>query len=734
MKLLRILSFGTLFLLIAVLAVATVCQQVYGAAFAARVFYGAPWFVALWALAAVAGLVYLFRSRVCRRPAVFLLHISLAVILAGALATHLFGQQGTLHLRVSGGCASSFTGNDGRPLPLPFGVSLTGFRIDCYPGTQAPMDYVSSLTLTDGDRTFAGRVSMNRICSHRHYRFFQSGYDADGQGTTLAVSYDPWGIGITHAGYLLMALAWIIFFVSGRTTFRALLRHPALQRGAMLFLMVAALPLQTFARPGTLPREQARAFGRLYVYYNDRICPLQTLARDFTVKLYGSDTYQGLTAEQVFTGWLFFYDDWKNEPFIRVRDKAVRRLLGVDGSYVRLSDFVDRNGYKLDSALSLQSGSRGVARAHEAFTLAGMVTTGRLLRIYPCPSDTGGPPRWYSPADRLPSSLPSDEWLFVRKSLALMAGQVAGRQWEDLDSVISGIRRYQHREAVAVLPSDARFKAELCYNRMLCTGPLAWTCLSVGLLAFVLNCRRMALGIPLSHRHTAALLFPLAGVLAWLCILLALRGYVSGHWPLSNGYETMQFMAACTAALTLLLGRRQPLLAAMGWLVCGLSLLVSLMGQSDPPVTPLMPVLASPLLSVHVASVMLAYTLLAFVTLGGVAALILHAVGKGYDSVVRLHVWGRLLLYPAVALLAVGIFIGAVWAGVSWGRYWGWDPKEVWALITLLVYAVPLHGCSFPAFCRRPLFFHAYVAMAFLCVLVTYFGVNFLMDGLHSYV
>ena len=214
---------------------------------------------------------------------------------------------------------------------------------------------------------------------------------------------------------------------------------------------------------------------------------------------------------------------------------------------------------------------------------------------------------------------------------------------------------------------------------------------------------------------------------------MALRGFVSGHVPLSNGHETMQGMAVCASALTLCLHRRLPMAVPFGYLVCGLALMVSMMGESNPQVTNLLPVLASPLLSVHVAVIMIAYALLAFIMLNGVAALLLTASRRDCRTEVeRLQVISRLMLYPAVFLLAIGIFIGAVWANVSWGRYWGWDPKEVWALITMLVYALMLHPASLPAF-RRPVFFHSYAVGAFLCVLITYFGVNFLLGGLHGY-
>lgn len=216
----------------------------------------------------------------------------------------------------------------------------------------------------------------------------------------------------------------------------------------------------------------------------------------------------------------------------------------------------------------------------------------------------------------------------------------------------------------------------------------------------------------------AALLFHLSGYL--------LRWYIGGRIPLSNGYETMQFLALCIMAFALLMSRRYRQALGFGFLLSGFTLLVSYLGEMNPQITPLMPVLVSPWLSLHVSVIMMSYALFAFILLNGVWALCVPREAE------RLMTYSRLMLYPAVFLLTAGIFIGAVWANVSWGRYWGWDPKEVWALITMLIYALPLHATSLPWF-RKPRFFHIYTIAAFLSVLITYFGVNFFLGGMHSY-
>ena len=219
----------------------------------------------------------------------------------------------------------------------------------------------------------------------------------------------------------------------------------------------------------------------------------------------------------------------------------------------------------------------------------------------------------------------------------------------------------------------------------------------------------------------------------FLSVLIALRGVLSGYFPLSNGYEVMHFLAWTALLLTLLFYRRFQMLLPFGFLLCGFSLLVATMGEANPQITALKPVLSSPLLSVHVVVIMFSYALLAFIMLNGLTAILLHCFSENAQrQIERLKTISHLMLYPAVFCLAIGIFVGAIWANLSWGRYWGWDPKEVWALITLMIYSLALHTDSLPMFCK-PMFFHLFAVVAFLAVLFTYFGVNFLLGGLHSY-
>lgn len=742
---LRTAAFGLLALLTLWMAAATVMEKLFGTSVAFRWAYGSTGFVLCWLLMAMAAVAWIVRCRLYRRPLTLLLHGAFALILLGALVTRVWGMQGSVHLRQEDETAvRSFTLSDGTEHPFPFSLKLEEFRLAYYPGTAAPMDYISRFLLLDGTTVSKGEVSMNHVYRYRHYRFYQSQYDSDGRGTTLSVSYDPWGIGITYTGYGLLAVSFLLFFIEKQSRFRRLLCHSSLKRTAALCgtLLLVPAGIRAADAPRALPRETAEAFGHLYVYHNDRICPLQTLAKDFTVKLCGQSTYCGLTAEQVLTGWFFYYDSWKEEPCFRVKNREVRQLLGISGEYASLTDFVGSGGYKLDehawSSVS-PSGQRAFNETNEKFSLASMAATGSLWKLFPyrastdTPSADGEKLTWYSLADRLPSGMPQEEQIFVRRSMNYVGELVARRDFGQAEELLGKIRHYQEHAADDWLPSRFRITAERCYNRLNNSRPLAMACLTLGMLAFGCNLACLLKRRSIPRVLTVMLATLLGGLFLFLCFLLALRGIISGHIPMSNGHEAMQTMAACTALFALCLHRRMSMAVPFGYLLCGFSLLVSMMGESNPQITQLMPVLSSPLLSFHVMTVMAAYALLGFTMLNGVTALALYALRRGCrEEEKQLQRLSQLLLYPAVFLLAVGIFLGAIWANVSWGRYWGWDPKEVWALVTLLVYTLALHEGSLPRF-RQPLFFHIYVTGAFFCVLITYFGVNFLLGGMHSY-
>lgn len=656
------------------------------------------------------------------------MHASFIVILTGAFITHTSGLQGSIHLRMDENPKQSFKTTDETEHKLPFSISLKEFRTEYYSGTNTPMDYVSTISIHDGSDT-EGTVSMNRIFKHRGYRFYQSGYDADGKGSTLYVSHDPIGIAVTYTGYLLLFLSMILFFFEKKSAFK--------KRISAVFILLIIPFASLFAEnklPPTLPTGTAEIFGNIRVNYNGRIAPLQTLAIDFTKKIYGEKSYEDLSAEQVLTGCFFYYDYWKEEPFIRIKSKYVQKVLGIEGRYARLTDFIGRNGFKIDDQLKTEKDIKRIRELEEAaekFSLISSLCTGNLLKIYPVFDNEKSTYTWYSIPDNLPSDIERDKWLFIRYSMNYIAEKVAMKDFGEAEKLTYKIIKFQEKEAGNSLPSNTEFKAERIYNSFANLKLLAMFCLTIGIFGYIFQIYNVVKGKGKSgtNRYMYILLFP---TLIYVSVIIALRWIISGHIPVSNGFETMLIMSVVSILFSIIFYRRMNNSVSVGYMISGLALLVAMMGDSNPAITPLMPVLSSPLLSIHVMSIMISYSLFAIMMLNGISAEILHRSGNRSNEVCNLENNSRIILYPAVFLLVFGIFIGAIWANVSWGRYWGWDPKEVWALITMLIYSSALHTESIRFF-KSPMFFHRFCILAFISVLITYFGVNFILGGMHSY-
>ena len=724
-------------LLAGFLASGTVLESLHGSSFALVHVYHSPFFVVLWSVAVLADVFLLVSNGAWRRLPVFLLHGAFLLMFAGALSSWCGGIHSRVKLRPGEAVCSFMT--EGKGLhEMPFCLRLGQFEVVNYPGTRTPMDFVSHVEVADfeGHSLKSADISMNHILRYRHYRFYQNDYDAEGN-SVLEVAHDPWGIALTYSGFLLLLLGLLSMFFERQGAFRRLLGHPLLNRaGVIMLLLLSSLSIQA-ANPRVLPKGTASKMGEIYVLYNGRICPLQTLAQDFTVKLCGKSHYGGLTPEQVFSGFLFYYEDWINVPMLKIKDKQVREELGIAGKYACWSDFTDEYGkYRLDAALA--SGAKNSAEmkkyraADEKCQLVQMLHNSRLLKIFPHADSLGGM-SWYSQNDQLPLDIPDDEYIFIRKQLGYCQELVFKNDFRQLEQVFGKMRKYQVRQAAAVLPSQSAYRAERLYNRLDGGKWMAMLSITLGLVCFAFYMSRIGRGkaVPCAVRTAAGAWVVLLSL--FLLLIYLLRWISGGHVPMAGSHDTMVLLALFTCLLTLCFFRRYQLAIPFGMLIAGFVMLVAMIGSGNPPVISLMPVLSSPLLSLHVTVIMIAYALLLFVMLNGLAGVVLAFGNKSHIvETGRLRLLSLLLLYPAVSLLVVGILIGAVWANISWGRYWSWDPKEVWAMLTALAYALPLHWKSFPLF-RKPRFFHAYCVLAFLCVLVTYFGVNLILGGMHSY-
>lgn len=724
--------------IILILITATIVESSKGTAFVRQHIYTSAWFVVLWAALVVAAAVYIVlrknKSNIC--TSVLLVHASFMVILLGAFTSWNMAESGTIHLRQNE-TTSTMKDEEGKTKELGFEVSLKNFNVVNYPGTDAPMDYVTMLTAN----TQEIKVSMNNIGSFNGYRFIQSGYDSDMQGTTLGVYHDPWGIGITYTGYALLFISLIATMVSKKTRMRHLYRKALSLQGAKAWAVTALLAVSSFATSANaqemvkIDGDIADDFGKICVLYNSRITPINTVATSFVTKLCGKPTWDGLSSNQVFAGWIFDVPYWETVKMIEIKEKKAQELLGINGKWASFDDFWDSyNNYKLDAPLkkAYKDGDTKLQKqlrdADEKFNIIRMLYGGEMLKMFPYAGKQGHM-QWFAPGQPLGNlKLDEKELVFIKKSMDYLAESIITGDKARAEEIAKKIYSYQHVRGKAVVPTKFRIYTETFYNKTNAQRLPVMLYLTLSLVLAIVS----TLSLNNEKQKKTRLV---SSVLTWVMLihttlLLALRWYVSGHLPMSNGYETMQFMAWATLIVTLVMQKRFLPVKQFGPLLSSFALLVAMITDGNPQITQLMPVLQSPLLSVHVMVIMFSYALFGLTALIGLQGLIAHH-RKQEEKEQQLAALSQFLLYPAVALIAIGIFIGAIWANVSWGRYWSWDSKETWALITMLIYSAPLHADI--KWLRKAQHMHIYMLLAFLSVLMTYFGVNYFLSGMHSY-
>ena len=742
-------------LVLVCMAAATIVEKSQGTDYAHAHYYGAWWFILIWAVLAALGAFYIIKRKV-KCASTLALHLSFIIILAGALLTHISAKRGMIHLRI-GQPTDTYMAQDEeqgmKEEKLPFSLCLQKFEAKMHDGTNAVADYSSKFTVIDGDDKSEGEVSMNNIYSHRSYRLYQSSYDEDGKGSVLAINADPYGIPVTYTGYALLfiSLVWMLFDPKGG--YRKLLKSPLLKKGALITALILSMGnIQTLhaesatgnLQNAVLPKETAEKFGELHILYNDRICPVQTFALDFCKKIYGARSYQGLTAEQVLSGWVFYGNTWANEPFIKIKSGEMKTAMNLP-DYASLNTFFNREmgGYTIGQYVQEYYNGQQDKFHQQAADIDGKIQIimelreGISLKVLPYtftknvkatkdhPFIKAGTTTWFSPVDKLPQAVEQQHALYIRNVFSLLNGDVKAGNTSRVNEFFVKMKKYQEVSSGNSLPTATQYKAERINNAFPFATILFMANLTLGFIALFYTIYRMTKKKEIKVLNIALPILLGVSFLA-LTFGLALRWIISGNIPMSNGYESMLTVAWFVMLISILMQLRIRIVMVFGFLISGFFLLVSHINQMDPAIGQMMPVLNSPLLSIHVSIIMMSYALLSLTFICGIMGICLRSHGE------ELQALSRIFLYPALTTMGLGIFIGAIWANVSWGTYWSWDSKETWALITFMIYAVVVHTQSLPVF-RKPLIYHIYISLAFLSIAMTYFGVNYFLTGMHSY-
>jgi len=645
---------------------------------------------------------------------------------------------------------------------LPFSVRLNEFQLDRYAGSMSPSSYASQVTLIDKKKNvnIDYRIYMNHVLNYGGYRFFQSSYDSDEHGTILSVAHDYWGTFFTYLGYFLMSLGMLLSIFSKNTRFAALGRVIKKATSSSNSLKPIALVIAlTFSmgvfaqhshieasKTPQVSKQLAADFGSLLVQSQDgRLKPVNSLTSEVLRKVSRKTNLDGLSSDQVFIGMMAYPRKWQQVAMIKVTHPELKKILGIKGKYASYMDFITSNGnYKLSKQISeayekspafRNKFDNDVMKVDERLNICFMVYNGDMLKILPDPFESDH--AWYSPVSEV-VNLPQEDSTFLKSIIPTLLSAISQGRTSQAEELIAGIYDYQKMYGASIWPSENKIKIETLYNKLLIFSNLSKLYGIVGLFMIIFLFVEM-------FKSSKALRYIINFLIAIVVIGfvfqtvgLAMRWYIAGRAPWSNGYETMIYISWVVLLAGLVFSSGSKMTIAATTILSSIILMVAHLSWMDPEITNLVPVLKSYWLTIHVSVITASYGFLALSAILGLINLLLMIfksstnINKFNLKIKELTAINQRSVIIGLYLLTIGTFLGGVWANESWGRYWGWDPKETWALVSVLVYAFIAHMNFMPGL-KSKFVYNFATLISYSVVLMTYFGVNYYLSGLHSY-
>lgn len=750
-------SYKTMLFLLSLLAlgaaVATFIENDFGTALARAYVYDTLWYELLLVLAALNIAIVLVKTKMLRtHPSKFIFHAALILMLIGSGLTRYFGIEGIMKIRENATTDFIVSNADTARVTLPFSLKLNDFVMERYYGSNAPSSYESHVTVIDHDKSFDYTISMNHTLVYKGYKFFQTFYDPDEKGTVLSVTKDP-GMEVTYVGYALLFLGLVFNLFDPKSRFRKLIRQ--VQNNVfigVLFLCCLASPswsaseyVQTYLlEHQTKSLEVADAFGHLIVQSRmGRMKPFDTLAQELLYKLSGQNALYGMTPTQIALGMLSHPSLWKKMPMIQTKTPKLRALIGIEREQKLASfdDFFNGHRYKLEEelqkALSMRPSLRGtyendLIKVDERLNIAFMLYQSVLFKIFPLPNDTHH--TWVA-FEQMFSQINVEESEKLQQSASDFVEALFARDYRKASEQVKTFAAFQAKYGQAVMPSTTHIKVEIFYNKAMIFERLTIAYMLLGLIVLLAAFTEVFAPHRIGRR-LSSFFFGATAVLFTIHTLgLALRWYVSAHAPFSDTYESIIYIAWSCLLFCMIFLRKSLFVLSGSVIMAGIFMFTAHLGHIDPEITNLVPVLKSFWLSVHVSVITASYGFLALGCALGFFTLILFTCKPSWritQNVKYLTSMNEITLIVGLTLLVIGNFLGGVWANESWGRYWGWDPKETWAYISIIVYTMILHVRLIPRLYSHYLF-AVLSLLGFSSILMTYFGVNFYLAGKHSY-
>ncbi|MBK5209714.1 MAG: cytochrome c biogenesis protein CcsA [Flavobacteriaceae bacterium] len=659
-------------------------------------------------------------------------------------------------------------------MQLPFSIKLNDFQLDNYPGSNSAMSFASEVTVISPEETFDFRIFMNHILNYKGYKFFQSSYNItpEYEETHLSVNQDFWGSTITYIGYFLLYAGLILILFMKNTRFDFLrkslqkIRNKKAAATTILLLLISTFAfsqehnhgitekqIDSLLTANTIDVKHAGKFSKVIIQdAGGRMKPVDTYASELLRKVSKSDTYKEMNATQVFLSIEQNPRFWFQVPIIYIENgnTKLRDLIGIphEQKYAALANFFDEKGnYKIAEIQQEAQKSnikskfeKDVINVDRRVNLLYSAITGDILRIFPIPGDTTN--KWVSHNNLDEANFKGQDSVFVRQILPVYLQTLAESQktknYTQSDEILEGIIKFQKKYGSAVYPSDHKIKVEIAYNKYDIFKKLYSYYMYIGTLMFFL----VIFQIFKNNKVINVLIKISIAIIIGLFLMhtggLIARWIVSGHAPWSNAYESMIYVGWATMLFGLIFGRKSSMTIAATAFLTAFILMVAHWNWMDPEIANLQPVLNSYWLMIHVAIIVASYGPFALGMILGLIALLLMILTTKKNKekvglmIKEMTIINEMSLTVGLIMLTIGNFLGGMWANESWGRYWGWDPKETWALISIMIYAFVLHIRLVPGL-RSRFSFNMFSVAAFASILMTYFGVNFYLSGLHSY-
>ena len=651
---------------------------------------------------------------------------------------------------------------------LPFSIKLNDFIAEKYPGTENSYSSFKSKVTVEDDKIFDYDIFMNNILNHKGYRFFQASFDPDEKGTVLSVNDDFWGTFITYAGYLLLFVSMTAIFFHGNTRFKFLAKQLNKKTSLIVFLLSSTLLsaqsldanlktefIDSIISESAISEDHANSFGKIIIQDSGgRMKPANTFSSELLRKVSRSNSYNGLNSDQVLVSIMDNPGVWFNAPIVYIKSgqkgDTIKKIIGVDEKIKKapLVSFFDSLGnYKLATNLEKAYLSnvpsqieKDVIELDRRVNLLYSALEGKIMRIFPVPNDVNN--KWISYPEISEYTYEGADSLYVNNVLNLYFQTLrVARQDQDYtqsEELLESIKGFQKKYGSKVMPSDFKINSEVVYNKVDIFNRLYKWYLFAGLGLLLI----LIFQIFYDNKFTSYLIKLFESLIITLFVFntigLAARWYIAGHAPWSDAYESIIFVAWATVIFGIIFGRKSYFTLASSTFVASIILFIANMNWLDPSIANLQPVLDSYWLMIHVAVIVGSYGPFAIGMILGIVTLILTIIATKKNRKIfsrkleELTIVNELSLTIGLVMLTIGNFLGGMWANESWGRYWGWDPKETWALISIMIYTAVLHLRIIPRLNNKWLF-NLMSIISFAAIMMTYFGVNFYLVGLHSY-